>query len=88
MVDHKLKGVFGARNKSSSHGSSRSIVIEEKSIADLKILTQNLQKRLRLYEDSMSMGEYEMKKEKYDFYEETLQLNQLQGLLKAKGMYT
>ena len=36
------------------------------------------------------IGKYKIKEEKYDFYEETLQLSQLQGFLeceKANGMY-
>ena len=36
------------------------------------------------------IGKYKIKEEKYEFYEESLQLSQLQGFLghkKAKGMY-
>ena len=47
MADHKLKGVLGARDKRSSHGFSRSLTMVERRIADIKILSQHLQKRLR-----------------------------------------
>ena len=97
MGDHKLKGVLGVRDKSSTHGLSRSLAIEEKRIVYLEILAQHLQQCLRLYEDHMStenlmegIGKYKIKEEKYEFYEESLQLSQLQGFLgkkKAKGMY-
>ena len=70
--------------------------MEEKSIVDLEILAQHLQKRLGSYEDHMSMenllediGEYKIK-EKYGFDEGTLQPSRLQGFLegkKSKGMY-
>ena len=97
MVDHKLKGVLGIRDKSSTHGLSRSLAMEEKHIVDLEILAQHLQQCLRLYKDHMFMenlmegiGKYNIKDEKYDFYEETLQPSKLQGFLghkKAKGIY-
>ena len=97
MVDHKLKGVLGARAKISRHGLSHSQAMEEKRIADLETLAQHLQQRLRLYEYRMSMenlmegiGKYKIKEEKYYFYEETLQLSKLEGFLghkKVKGMY-
>ena len=69
MADHKLKGVLGAKDKSSNHGSSSSKSTKEKHIIDLEILAQHLQQRLRLYEDRMSMEnlmvgicEYKIKK--------------------------
>ena len=53
--------------------------MEEKRIVNLETFALHLQQRLRLYEDRMSMenlmegiGKYKIKKEKYDFYEETL----------------
>ena len=46
MVDHKLKGVLGARDKSYSHGLSRSLAMEEKHIADFETLAQHLQQCL------------------------------------------
>ena len=79
MTDHKLKSVLGVRDKSSTHGLSRSLAMEEKCIADLEILAQHLQQRFRLYQYHISMeklmagiGKYKIKEEKYDFYEETL----------------
>ena len=80
MANHKLKSVLGARDKISSHGSSRSLAMEEKRIVDLETLAQHLQQCLRLYEDHMSMenlmeegiGKYKIE-EKYEFYEESLQ---------------
>ena len=82
---------------SSTHGLSRSLAMEEKHIADLEILAQHLQQRLKLDEDHMSMenlmediSNYKINKEKYDFYEETMQPSQLQRFFehkKAKGMY-
>ena len=97
MDDHKLKGVLGIRDKSSTHGLSRSLAMEENCIVDLKILAQRLQQILRLYEYHMSMenlmegiDKYKIKEEKYEFYEESLYPSQLQGFLghkKAKGMY-
>ena len=79
MADQKLKCVLGAKDKISRHGLSRSLAMEEKRIADLETSAQHLQQRLRLYEDRMSMEnsmegicQYKIKKEKYDFYEETL----------------
>ena len=97
MANHKLKGVLGAKNNSSSHGSTCSLAIEEKRIADLEILDQHLQKCLKLYEDRICMenltegiGKYKIKEEKYDFYEGTLPPSQLEGFLehkKAKSMY-
>ena len=75
MVDHKLKGVLGVRDKSSTHGLCRSLAMEETRIADLEILSQHLQQRLRLYEDHMStenlregICKYKIEEEKYDFY--------------------
>ena len=97
MVDHKLKGVLGTRDKISNHVLNHSLSMEEKLIANLDTFAQHLQQRLRLYEDCMSMenlmegiAKYKIKKEKYDFYEETLWPKQLEGFLehkKAKGMY-
>ena len=79
MVDHKLKGVLGARDKISRHGLSRSLAMEEKSIVDLEILAQHLQQCLRLYKDHMSMenlmegiGKCKIKEEKYEFHKEFL----------------
>ena len=43
MVDHKLKGMLGARDKISRHGFSRSLAMEENHIADLETLAQHLQ---------------------------------------------
>ena len=96
MANHKLKGVLGVIDKSSTHGLSHSLAMDEKSITDLQILTQHLQQRLRLYEDYMSMenliegiGKYKIE-ENYEFYEESLQPSQLQGFLghkKVKDMY-
>ena len=40
--DHKPKGVLGVRDKSFTHGLSRSLAIEEKRIVDLEILTQHI----------------------------------------------
>ena len=80
MVDHKLKGVFGVRDKSSTYGLSRSLAMEEKHITDLEILTYHLQQRLRLYEDFISIenlmegiGKYKIE-EKYELYEESFNL--------------
>ena len=71
MVDHKLKGVLGARDKISSHVLNRSLAMEEKHITNLETFAQHLQQRLRLYEDQMSMenlmegiGKYKIKKGK------------------------
>ena len=46
--------MLGARDKSSSHGFSHSLAMEEEHTIDLKKLAQHLQ-HLRLYEDHMSM---------------------------------
>ena len=42
MDDHKLKGVLCVGDKSSHHGLSRLLAIEEKRITDLEILAQHL----------------------------------------------
>ena len=94
MADQNLIGVLGSKYKSYSHGSRST---KQKRIIDLEILAQHLQRRLRLYEDRMSIenlmkgiGKYKIKEEKYDFYKETLQPCQLQGFLerkKTKCMY-
>ena len=71
MVDHKLKGVLGSRDKSFSHVSSHSLAMEEKLIANLETFAQHL----RLYEYHMPMenlnegiGKYKIKEKKYDFF--------------------
>ena len=97
MADQNLTYVHSYKYKSYNYGSSCSQIAKQKHIADLETLAQHLQQRLRLYEDHYSMenlmegfGKYKIKEEKYNFYEETLQPSQLQGLLrhkKAKGMY-
>ena len=75
MADQNLRGVLDSKY----NGSSSSRSTKQKHIIDLEILVQHLQRRLRLYEDRMSMenlmegiGKYKIKEEKYDFYEETL----------------
>ena len=42
MDDHNLNDVLSVRDKSSHHGLSSLLAIEEKRIADLEILAQHL----------------------------------------------
>ena len=88
MADHKLKGILGAGDKSSNHGSSSSQSTKQKRIDDLETLVQCLQHRLRVYEDPATIKTfmdgvdgYNTKEEQDDMDEETMRPSQLQSFL-------
>ena len=79
MGDHNQKGILGATDKSSNHGSSSSQSLKQKHIDDLETLVQRLQHRLRIYEDPTTMktfkdgvNENNTKEEQDDMDEETM----------------
>ena len=88
MVDHKLKGVLDNEGKSSSRDSSGSQSLRKKRIADLEILVQSLQNRLRFHRDPMVMedlvGENKIEEEHDNEEEETMRPNQLRNFLECK----